>query len=506
MAGSNIARQHGDCFQGRIFWLHAALLLDPDSPVERVLFEVGPRGFDDLVVEYDPQRAPLDHEGQPLHREHIQCKWHASPGSFGFADFVEPAFINATTYSLLQNARRAQLDHAPGGTGSRFKLLTNWRIANGDPLEYLVSKSSDAFNLQRLQEGKTSRSRMGAVRKLWCDHLGIDEPELLVFARTLAVAETVESLDSLRSRLDERFAAAGLRRIPPSSSAFLYDDLVQKLHAQGRIDFDRQSFRAMSAAEDLLRKAEPDYAVPTFGVRSFMHPIDNLDDRCDKMLNLVPYFDGRYIRDPADWHLSILPELNGFLRGHAQSSDAMRLILDTHVSLAFATGALLNMKSGKRIEIEQRGHGRALWSRDDHPVDASWPELAFDDEDLSNAGDEIAVALSLTHDVSAAVQSHVAANLPSVGSIVYCRPGNGISQSSVRCGHHAWRMAESLVANLAAIRAREKGGRVHLFMAGPNALAVLLGQHQQAIGPVTLYEWDFERQRGGGYSPAVQLG
>ena len=52
-------RRDGDTFQARLFWLHAARLLDPESPVVRVGFETGPKGFDDIWVEYDPgaQRA-----------------------------------------------------------------------------------------------------------------------------------------------------------------------------------------------------------------------------------------------------------------------------------------------------------------------------------------------------------------------------------------------------------------------------------------------------------------
>lgn len=59
MADSIVARQQGDDFQARLFWLHATLLLDEASPVRRVLFETGPRAFDDVVVDYDakPQRC-----------------------------------------------------------------------------------------------------------------------------------------------------------------------------------------------------------------------------------------------------------------------------------------------------------------------------------------------------------------------------------------------------------------------------------------------------------------
>jgi hypothetical protein len=65
-------------------------------------------------------------------------------------------------------------------------------------------------------------------------------------------------------------------------------------------------------------------------------------------------------------------------------------------------------------------------------------------------------------------------------------------------------MASSL---LSAIRASAKGAprRVHLFIAGPNAFALLLGQSQAAIGPVSIYEWDFDGLRDGDYSVGLEL-
>ena len=45
-----------------------------------------------------------------------------------------------------------------------------------------------------------------------------------------------------------------------------------------------------------------------------------------------------------------------------------------------------------------------------------------------------------------------------------------------------------------------------VFIAGPNAFTFFLGQHQQALGPVSSYEWDFDGQRGGGYSLGLSVG
>jgi SMODS-associated and fused to various effectors sensor domain len=507
MARANIARRQGDDFQARLFWLSASSLLDPHSPIARVAYESGPKSFDDILVEYDPNKAPPDHEGKPLFRRHIQCKWHTTAGTFGHADLIDPDFINADSCSLLQRVRRAQSIYATDGLGCRFELKTNWRIRSDDPLIQLVRKESDAIDNARLFDGTTDRSRMGQVRKLWREHLHLDEEQLRLMTRTLALVETTESLTALRERLDERFAIVGLRRVPAAETSFLYDDLIFKLLAQGRVEFDKDTFRAMCLREDLLREPIPSPDALTIGIRSFMHPIDNLEDRCDRMLNLVPYFEGRYIRNPAVWHLHILPEIQTFVMTAAKSRDRLRLILDAHTSIAFAIGSILNVKSGKQIEIEQRAAGRRFWSLNDSPTDSSWPNLLFEEELLTEKSDEIAIAVSLTHDVSSAVRIHFTKQPTQIRGILHCRPETGPSQQAVRCGHHAAKLAEALSQHVQELR--ESGQpirRVHIFIAGPNGFTFFLAQHQQIIGRATLYEWDFEDQRGGGYSQSLTIG
>ena len=159
-------RRDGDAFQARIFWRKAACLLDPSSPVIQVGFESGPKGFDDVWVAYTPDHAPGDHEGRPILREHIQCKWHVSVNDFGYADLTNPEWINANKFSLLQRARAAQVAHARNGIGARFKLLTNWRIGQTDPLRAYINQKSKTLRLKALLDGTTDRSMTGKIRKL----------------------------------------------------------------------------------------------------------------------------------------------------------------------------------------------------------------------------------------------------------------------------------------------------------------------------------------------------
>lgn len=505
MARANVARRQGDDFQARLFWLKAASLLDPNKPAIKVAFETGPKSFDDILVEYDPNGALRDHDGERVSREHIQCKWHTTAGTFGYEELIDPAFLNASRHSLLERARNAQANGANGVRG-RLKLVTNWRLRHDDPMVLLVRKESDALDVDRLFDGTTDRSQMGKVRKLWCEHLGVNEDGLRLIASVLSIAETTESLASLRERLDGRFATVGMKRVPDGDSAFFYDDLAFKLLAQGRVEFNKDSFREMCREEGLLEPLSQSQDVPTIGVRSFMHPIDALEARCDEMLNLVPYFEGRSVREEAAWEGQIYPELRDFMVNSARGTDHLRLVLDAHVSLAVAVGALLNVKSGKRIEIEQRTGGRRFWSMDDEPSDMDWAKLTFDEEVVAD-GNDVAVAIGLTHDVSSSVRDFVTSELPQTGRIVYCVPEGGPSQQSVRCGRHAWMLAESVVQQIQRLRDNgSASGRLHVFFAGPNAFAFFLGQHQQAFGPASIYEWDFDGLRGGGYSVGLSIG
>jgi hypothetical protein len=118
---------------------------------------------------------------------------------------------------LLLQAKHGGSDEL--GEGARFRLLTNWHIDRTDPLNRLISSRSHALRLEQLFVTSTDRSAMGRVRKLWREHLNIDDDQLKLFARTLAVSSAAESLEGLRDQLDtlshsSDFAACRLVTVP----------------------------------------------------------------------------------------------------------------------------------------------------------------------------------------------------------------------------------------------------------------------------------------------------
>lgn len=504
MTQAIIPRRDGDAFQARLFWYHAADLLRDGGAVRRIGFEAGPKGFDDLWVEYDPGRAPEDARGQRVLREHLQCKWHSTHGSYGFNELMLPDFINAESTSILQRALAAQRIYAPTGQGARFRLVTNWRPADSDPLRELVNTRSDALRVPMLFGTKTDKSKMGRVRQAWREHLGIDDTQLELLAHTLGFTAFSLSPEMLRNWLNDRFETAGLRPVSRSQLTLPHDDIVFQWAAQRRNEFDKASFREACASQDLLGPAKSPPVV--FGVKSFEHPIDRLEDRCAKVLNLVPAFHDRFIQNDDDWEKKIFPQLQSFLVEAAKSqSVSLRLALDAHTTLAFAAGAVLNVKSGRHVAVEQRTTDRSLWTVDDHPIDPDWPTLTTDLIELDSGKPDIAVAIGLTHDIKRDVHAFIKARVPSVGRMLICTPSAGSGSLSVRGGNHASILAEAMLGAVNATRIPGTARTVHLFIAAPNAFAFFAGQRQPALGRTTLYEFDFGQDKTGSYEPSLTL-
>lgn len=505
MANAIGARRDGDDFQARLFWLKAAHLLDDEGPIQRVGFECGPRGFDDLWVEYDPSHRPKDQYGVPLAKEFFQCKWHVSPGLYTHKDLTEPQFINASTKSLLQRAYAALLDHSTADECAlRLKFVTNWRLDPNDRLSSLIRSRSHTLKVDELFEGTTARSATAQIRKLWREHLQLDEIELRRLAAALGFSYFGESLDDMRERLDVTCRAFGLRRVPAESSAVLYDDIVRQWAAQGRNVFDRKLFRK-ACVQDGLFEGKGNRSV-AFGIKSFEHPIDRLEDRCTEVLDLVAEFDNRFIREGATWNATLLPTLQTFLLRAARSHDRIRLAIDAHTTLAFATGAVLNRKSGRVLEIEQRTPSRRLWSPDDES-DVIRPSWEVAEYEFASAGADMAIAVSLTHDVEPKVRAYLSALPLPPRTLLTFKPVGGASSSAVASGHHAYQLAEALARRVKAQRESqpETQSRVHLFVAAPNGFTLYLGQHCPLLAPLTLYEFDFEGARDGSYRPSLAL-
>ena len=504
MVDAVTARWHGDNYQARIFWENAFNLLLPHSCVVEVTFEAnGPKAFDDVVVKYDP---PVARSGpERVSAEYHQVKWHVQTGGrFGYEDFVDPDFIGAQTFSLLERLQQAR-QAAP--SSAHFAFLTTYRIKDGDPLAELISGNDRTLLVERLFDGTTNRSRMGKVRNRWRQHLKLaSDDELKVIVRGLRVLEGHRTLEELRSEINLKATVVGVLACNAAESDFRYDELARQLKVRQLSSLNREAFLQLCRDEELLveRVVEPDPFLP-IAIRSFLGPAaDIVGAAPENTLLLTDHFRQRYLQDDREWQRDIRPKVEAFLRDAVKKSASLRLILDAHASIAFLAGAVLDLKSGVQTHLIQKGRvGARTWRADDASA-AKGARFDIIDEHLG-AGGDVAIAISVSQPAAAQARAYVRKQLPDVGTLISFAMPTGPGQQSVAGGEHAAVLAEQVSNHLRIVKAENPDAVVHIFAACPNGVLFFLGQHHQGIAPCIVYEFDFDRRAHKTYQPSFVI-
>jgi hypothetical protein len=507
MADAVLPRWHGDNYQSRVFWDNALNLLDDEgtSCIVEVAFEAdGPKAFDDVVVRYDP---PVARSGpERVTADYHQVKWHVELGGrFGFADLVDPVFIGAKSFSLLQRLAAAR---EKAGRGACFTFLTTYRIRDDDPLAEMMSGNDRSLLVEKLFDGtKTDASRMGKVRKLWREHLSLADDDALRRVLTgFRIFDGHRSLDELKESITLRARTVGVITSSPTSSDFRFDELARALKKRGLNSFTRETFKQMCKEESLLAQiiAAEDPYLPV-AIRSFLGPASDIVGASPQnTLLLTDSFRQRYLRDDLDWQRDIRPQIDNFLRAMVVQNPKLRLILDAHASVAFIAGSVLDVKSGVSLELVQKGRvGPRVWLADDGSENGAPMFQVI--EHVLGEGPEIAVVISVAQSAEAAARAYCSASLPSVGRLINFALPTGPSQRGVQGGGHAAILAEAIANHLRQIKGNEADVVAHIFAAAPNALVFYLGQQHQAIAPCVVYEFDFDRRGNKTYHSSMIL-
>jgi hypothetical protein len=494
------SRWHGDNYQSRRFWIHAAALLDDLRPdVVEVSFEAdGPKAFDDIIVKYNPGRRNTSGPDRIV-AEYFQIKWHTDDsGHFGYADLIDPEFLRATAVSLLQRLRNAKADCEPN---SAFHFVTTYSLKEADPLTELVSGKDGSLRLDKLFDKTTDRSRMGQVRKLWREHLELkSDAELRVVLEGFHIEKGAKSLDALREDVALHFRLVSLQG-RDAESTFIYDEAARTLVSKNINRLDRAAFRKLCEEEGwfipLSVRAKRGVAINSYEPRAL--PADIALAAPEHTLVLQDHFEGRLLRAERSWS-DVRDQVRAFLSLELAQGPEIRLFLEAPASIAFLAGTSLNLKSGAAVELVQIGYGnsRQIWdTHDQRPgPDPIMTEL------WRSEGDDIALVLSLARNALPKVEQYVARALPSVGKILHMTPAEGAGLSAIRGGEHALRIASlaaEAVSNTIAVK-----GRVHVFLSAPNAFSFYLGQQTQMLGSCVLYEFDLMRETDGSYYPSFE--
>lgn len=238
----------------------------------------------------------------------------------------------------------------------------------------------------------------------------------------------------------------------------------------------------------------------------------------DDLLDLTSAFDGRAIRSHELWKQEVYPDLQQFFLHTVSGTLPVDIYFAAHTTVAFASGYILEAKSGLDVTIQQFSHQKGLQefgtSGGGEVRLPTWDDIA--DVVLDQAPGDVAVAVGLTHDVLQDVRTFLdreRARLSddgkapdrSVSRIMVAGVQGGPGMNSVLNGAHALRLAQQLAARIRTRGVEEREGTLHLFMAAPNAFVFRLGQLARAFGAIQLYEYAFDTSKPGGYTPSLRL-
>jgi hypothetical protein len=225
-------------------------------------------------------------------------------------------------------------------------------------------------------------------------------------------------------------------------------------------------------------------------------------DYGDLELDWSESFTGRSATSGA-WEAELLPALSSVERAVGRHLTDRVVVLHGHPTLAVATavGRAFPAVAATAIRWEQRrpDGSRERWSLQEPAADSGFSVRS---RALDPSGDGLAVMVSVLTDVSAAIGA--TSGLPTMRAAVEVAPADDRWRPKLTAGG-ARQLADDIAEAVRSARSDYRGVKeIHLFMAAPAGLAVLLGQLLNAVGPITVYE-HIDADAVGSYRPEVRL-
>ncbi|KZS44912.1 hypothetical protein AK95_03175 [Paenibacillus sp. LC231] len=494
----------GLTYQNLYFWLFASELLHKDSNIKEVSYEDDRvKSLDDVVVEYiEPVTGDYGIDDE-ITMDFYQVKYHVkNTHQIELLDLIDPSFINASTHSFLHRVRDAIKQ---GYTNARFHLITPWNIQKGDLLENLLDNHHNKLNLDSFFDGR-QRTKIALARKSMMKQLELHyEAELRQILRSIRIHHSKPGISLLiKEQLNPKLMLAGLKPIDSKVLVNPYNDLIVNCASKGSKSFNKVNLlklcrkERLYSGQPLILKDE----IPV-GIRSFLPYTETLEEETNHLLCLSDHFDQRLIKTDQSWNGDVAPKLKGFIQDVFSLGNAYLIQFNTHLSITFVSGMILNPKSGVKAFPVQRGDGLMAWIPDVH-FEEDQNYTTFIEEfssDQLDQGDTV-VAISVTRNVKPHVEWHIENNKLKVQAFYhFCLPSEGFK--AIKDGTHAWLLAEQIIKALDRRNPSQRKGKVHLFIAAPGGFVFFLGQQASNIPEIILYEHNFSGD--GSYSPSFIL-
>lgn len=474
-------RRMGDQYQDLAAWAAAIRLILPGSKYETVQMEMNHLGnLDDVVL----RTSDPDVMGDLFQ----QLKWATKESNF-LDDKYMTSIPPKGSRSLLKKLYDSYVlirDRA-GQASFEMQLLSN---RPADPEHALLSQIDGRTGmLVPFAATATPRSNAGKVLTAWAEHLAVGRPELLEMlsklriragrdvagerenARTLMLAAGLATDDTA---LDNGIGAAGgwvrdgRREVTASDVA----TVVDHFHLAARPP------TATLLIEDIDHDRSPEAATVRLDWVSHYKEADPAQRR---------------VRTSAALYEVAADELRGAVDA-IEAEGYRRVLLRGHFrqACAFAVASTFPKTRGFDLEYVQ---GPTRWATDAARRDSHFEERIFQ----LGQGDDLAVLVAAAATATDDVLRFLTDVQTPVSELRTYIPKDGEHDSSVLGEGHAVGIAGEVRRRVRIALAAGGGERqVHLFLAGPNGLAVFLGHRWNALATTFVYE---HQGLGAGYVP-----
>lgn len=358
------------------------------------------------------------------------------------------------------------------GTPVEMRLVTN-RLP--DPNELLLKDRDgrDGRLLPRAAQGGPKSDRAKA-RAEWAAAAGTDEQTLLAFLESFHL-DIAYDTDRLHQAVSLLMTANGLRS--DHAAITLGTGWIQSEVIAGhrRLDLDEIT----GAIDHLnLRTGEPWHtiSISTVDHDPLAHQATAAIDWVDRIEGDNP-FKKVVPAVPATWG-----DLAADIQGLRQGLGLHRRVLITgyfRQATGFYTGTQLRAVYGYHIGHKQRDQ---LWTSD---ASTSPYELTTATMSVGN-GPDLALIVNVSTDATLAVNQWLQGQSIPIGTVLSVTPASGTGPNSVPTPEAAQSLA--IAIRDAARHNAPRNGDVHLFLAGPLGLSLLLGHNWNRIATTHVYE------------------
>ncbi|GGW95638.1 SAVED domain-containing protein [Streptomyces chryseus] len=376
--------------------------------------------------------------------------------------------------SVLRKIAKAWRKLTTDATPADLALFTNRAPDPTDPLVAVRDSRSQFLMPKAGLQGP--RSALGAARTRWAAAAGLTEDELRELLSVLRF-DLARDQTHVQDRLQLLMAVAGLRH--DEHAVARGADWVAKQVREGHRTLTLDMVKA--AVDTLGLKAGPARAVLSIATLK----LDPLAGDADYAIDWIDRFDGssdftkRRPLPPATW-TQLQTDIEAAPARLPLGSTAISITGSIRLAPAFLTGTAFRMVTGADLAVLQRGQ---LWSTSD-PYDAPQPPTVH--QHSLDQGDDLAVAIAVATDPTEDVLEYLREQQVPVSNLLVLTPPGGARDGSV---------PDTAAANALAIgirdivrRATRTTPRIHLFLAGPMGLALLLGHRWNRLRPTVVYE------------------